>query len=359
MRVLLAIDDLGSGGAQRQLVGAAVGLAARGHAVGCFTYYPDTHFAPELRAAGVRMHAFEKRGRFSVAPVGALRRALADGAYEALIAFQETPAVYAELASIGTGVRVIVVESNIVYGGHATASRVLKSQLHRLADAVVSNSHTHHDWLARRFPFLADRLCTIWNGVDLTTFRPAETRPARPWLQLLGIGRLAPAKNIPALAEALAAVRADGLDVRVDWLGRVDDQAEADRAFAAVERLGLTPVWQWLGQRTDVPALLRACDALIAPSLWEGLPNVVCEALASGVPVLASTASDNAKLVPDGENGFNFAAEDTAAIADGIRRFARLDEGQRLEMRRRARAFAERELGFDAYVRAYERVLGA
>lgn len=358
MRVLVVIDDLGSGGAQRQLVGAAAGLAGRGHRVGCFTYYPDAHFAPDLAAAGVTRHEHRKRGRFAIAPVLALRRVIIEGEYEAVIAFQETPAVYSELAAgLRRGVRLIVVESNIVYGGHATTARILKSHLHRVADIVVSNSHTHHEWLASRFPFLQDRLRTVWNGVDLDAFHPSEERTARDWLQLLGIGRLAPAKNIPALAEALAKVRAAGADVRVDWVGRVDDAAEAARAHAAVERLGLGAAWRWLGQRQDVPALLRDCDALIAPSLWEGLPNVVCEALASGVPVLTSRASDNAQLVPDGVNGFNFAAERVDAIADGILRFSGLGDEERAAMRRRARAFAERELSFAAYVDRYERLL--
>jgi glycosyltransferase involved in cell wall biosynthesis len=359
MRVLLVIDDLGSGGAQRQLIGVAVGLAARGHRVGCFTYYPDAHFAPDLAAVGVTRHEHRKSGRFAVAPVLALRRTISQGRYEAVIAFQETPAVYAELAAgLRGGVRLIVVESNIVYGGHATTGRILKSHLHRLADVVVSNSHTHHEWLAQRFPFLRDRLRTVWNGVDLRTFRPAHRRPARTWVQLLGIGRLAPQKNVPALAEALAKVRATGADVRVDWVGRVDDESEAERAYAAVERFQLGEAWRWLGQRDDVPALLRDCDALILPSLWEGLPNVVCEALASGVPVLASRASDNAQLVPDGVNGFNFAAEDVNAIADSILRFVALHEGERDAMRHRAREFAERELSFPTYVDRYERVLG-
>jgi glycosyltransferase involved in cell wall biosynthesis len=106
-----------------------------------------------------------------------------------------------------------------------------------------------------------------------------------------------------------------------------------------------------------VAALLQGCDALVLPSLWEGLPNVVCEALASGVPVLASAVSDNPQLVPDGENGFNFSAESIEAIAEGILRFTALNHGEREAMGRRARAFAERELGLSAYVDKYERLL--
>jgi glycosyltransferase involved in cell wall biosynthesis len=358
MNVLVVIDDLGSGGAQRQLVGVAAGLAGRGHRVGCFTYYSDPYFSADLTAVGVTRHEYQKRGRFSVGPVLALRDAITQGNYETVIEFQETPSVYAEVAGgLRNGVRVIAVESSIVYGGRMTTGRILKSHLHRLSDVVVCNSHTHHNWLAQSFPFLRGRLRTVWNGVDLEVFRPSDTRPERSCVQLLGVGRITPAKNIPALAAAIAKVRATGADVRVDWAGRVDDDGEAGRAFAAVDRFALEHVWRWLGQRNDVAALLQGCDALVLPSLWEGLPNVVCEALASGVPVLASAVSDNPQLVPDGENGFNFSAESIEAIAEGILRFTALNPGEREAMGRRARAFAERELGLSAYVDKYERLL--
>lgn len=358
MRVLCVIDDLGSGGAQRQLANVARGLAGRGHLVELFTYFPDAHFLPLLDAAGIRVHVREKTRRFSIAPVRELRRLITGGRFDTVLAFLETPAVYAELATRGLrGVRLVVGERNTVPGGRVSVARVLKSQLHRAADAVVANTHTHRDWMARRFPFLAPRLSVIWNGVDLEEFRPAEAGPHTGELRLLGIGRITPAKNLARLVEAVARCCERGIALRVDWVGRFDDPVEAEAVKRLVIARGLENRWTWCGERRDIPGSLRACDALIAPSLWEGMPNVICEALASGVPVLASAVSDNGRLVPEAEHGLLFAPEDPGAIADVIERFARLAPMERAAMGRRGRAFAERVLGFSACVDSYECLL--
>ena len=72
--------------------------------------------------------------------------------------------------------------------------------------------------------------------------------------------------------------------------------------------------WRWLGEESDIPGLLREHHALIHPSLYEGLPNVVCEALAAGMPVLVSNVCDHPLLVADGERGFLFDPADPGSI---------------------------------------------
>jgi glycosyltransferase involved in cell wall biosynthesis len=200
MKVLCVIDDLGSGGAQRQLVNVARGLAARGHHLELFTYYAGAHFLPLLNAAGIRVHVREKTRRYSIAPVRELRRLIAGGGFDTVLAFLETPVVYSELATRGLrGVRLVVSERNTFPGGRVSVSRALKSQLHRAADAVVANTHTHRDWMARRFPFLAPKLSVIWNGVDLDEFRPALAEPRTGELRLLGSAASPRPKTCPVL----------------------------------------------------------------------------------------------------------------------------------------------------------------
>jgi glycosyltransferase involved in cell wall biosynthesis len=168
---------------------------------------------------------------------------------------------------------------------------------------------------------------------------------------------MAPAKNLPRLIDAISRCQENGITLHVDWIGREDDLSEAAIVKALVITRGLERNWSWWGERRDIPERLRACDALIAPSLWEGLPNAICEALASGVPVLASAVSDNDRLVPDGVHGFTFASEDTASIADAITRFAALAMTDREAMGRRGRAFAEQHLGLATCINSYERLL--
>ena len=106
-----------------------------------------------------------------------------------------------------------------------------------------------------------------------------------------------------------------------------------------------------------MPELMRRYDALVLPSMWEGVPNVVCEALASGLPVLASDVSDIPLLLQDGVNGFLFAPHKVEGIAGAIIRFGALPASGRGAMATAGRAFAETRLSLAQCTDCYERLL--
>jgi glycosyltransferase involved in cell wall biosynthesis len=109
---------------------------------------------------------------------------------------------------------------------------------------------------------------------------------------------------------------------------------------------------------TDVPeVVLNEADALILPSLWEGMPNAVCEALAVGCPVLMSDVSDARFLVEDGVRGYLFDPREPASIAAAIQKFISLPIDKRAAMSVDARLFAERSFNPEIYVSAYETLL--
>jgi len=358
MKILCVIDSLGSGGAQRQLVYLACGLKRHGHHVEFFTYYPQNFFKPELDQADIPTHLCLKINRFSLTPVWDLRRLIRQRSFDVVIAFLETPVVYAEVACIGMpGVRVIASERNSVMDGKVSAGRLVKSWLHLLASRVVVNSHAHRNWMTSRFPYLNSQLITIWNGVDTDVIHPADVGLRDGTLKLLGIGRITPQKNLPALVLALAECRRKNLRVTIDWAGEPDNQVCYREVLSAIEDHQLGSTWRWLGVRKDIPALLHQYDALILPSLWEGLPNVVCEALAAGLPVLVSDVSDNTRLVQHGVTGLIFDPKKPDAIADAILLFAGLDQATRDRFGRAARSFAEKELSLASCITAYEHIL--
>jgi glycosyltransferase involved in cell wall biosynthesis len=99
--------------------------------------------------------------------------------------------------------------------------------------------------------------------------------------------------------------------------------------------------------------LLRGYDALIHPSLYEGLPNAVCEALAAGIPVLASNVCDHPLLVADGSRGYLFDPRDPPGIAAAIAKLAELDSGAWRDLERNAREYASANLGVDKMVESY------
>jgi glycosyltransferase involved in cell wall biosynthesis len=157
----------------------------------------------------------------------------------------------------------------------------------------------------------ADRTVVIRNGVALDGPRahPTGARPAT----LLSVGRLREPKDFLTLVRAMAGLEPGSARLRIAGDG-------PDRAAIAAEvaRLGLDV--ELLGTRTDVPALLAEADVFVLASHSEGLPMSVLEAMAAGLPVVASAVGGVPELVLDGETGALVPPGDSAALAGALAR---------------------------------------
>ncbi|PWC40319.1 glycosyltransferase family 4 protein [Azospirillum sp. TSO35-2] len=193
--------------------------------------------------------------------------------------------------------------------------------LWRRASAVVANSEGLAD-LARRFA--PDQpVAIIPNGVDTQRFTPRDgaADPA-DGLSLLFVGRVVRQKGLDVLFEALASLPPAGLagvTLRIVGDGPARPELEAQ-----AQRLGLSERVRFLGWlgRDDLPATYRAADAFVFPSRDEGMPNVVLEAMAAGLPVVATRIAGNRDLVVDGETGLMLDTDDVPALAATIARLA-------------------------------------
>jgi len=365
MRLLFVIDNLGSGGAQRQMANLALELSRRRHKVELFVYYPQyDHFAGRLHDAGIPIHSRSKRGRFCLAPILELRRLVKRHPYDAMLAFLPTPSFYAEMAHMRVRGMPLIVSERFMYTSESLppATWVLQ-QAHRLADHVTVNSHHQRERMERMFPWMRGRLTTIYNGVDLARFAPQwDSNGYSGRLRLLVLSSVVPKKNVVGLVRAFARYRElYGDTCTVRWAGQVTSDSVSRKEFAEADRLlsdlGLRDQWEWLGERKDIPELLDSCDALIHPSFYEGLPNAICEALACGKPVLASAVCDHPHLVQEGITGFLFDPGNADDIAHAIHSCHLLSVEGRVRMGRKARQYAERELSLDSCGRRYEELL--
>jgi glycosyltransferase involved in cell wall biosynthesis len=365
MHLLFVIDCLGSGGAQRQMVNLAIGLTKRGHSIEFFLYYPEyDHFTPLLQEAGIHIESVNKKCS-SLAPMLRIRSLIKNGKYDAVVAYLPIPSFYAEIARIGLPSTPLVVSERSAYANNRLEGLTWGfQQLHHLASHITVNSHHQRKRMELMFPWMRSKISTIYNGVDLDIFRPpdSESRPGKN-INLLVLSSIVPIKNVIGLVRALAYYR-DHYQANcvIHWAGKIvpnneQSRSEFDKANRLIRHLGLEKHWNWLGERRNVSQLLQKCDALILPSFLEGLPNAICEALASGRPVLASNIGDNQHLVTEGETGFLFNPENHEDIAQAIRRFQQLDHEQRASMGRHAREFAKRELSMGTYVGQYESLI--
>ena len=361
MKILLIIDHLDSGGAQRQMSVLATGLASRGHAVTCFVYYPGLdHHRQSLEDAGVTVLAAQKSSRFDPRIPLNLRRIVSQG-FDVSLSYLTTPNIYNVLASLGDDVPAIVSERSAFLPSHSGLGTRLRMNCYRLASRIVVNSQHHKDNLGSMYPWMQSKLTTIRNGVDLAKFHPNGSRPEslEGNLNLLAIGSVHTNKNFIGLIEAIRLHRERfGWTPRVRWVGRAGNEPvdilALEQAKQLIERYRLSDDWEWLGVRRDIPALLQGADALIHPSFFEGLPNVICESLASGLPVLAGRVCDHSWLVGEGDRGLLFDPSDPSDIARAMHEFSMTSSEGLSEMRTNARVFAQTELSLERLVTRHE-----
>jgi glycosyltransferase involved in cell wall biosynthesis len=196
-----------------------------------------------------------------------------------------------------------------------------------------------------------ERLRMIPNGVDLPRYTPKTPgeHAVRSAARVVYAGRLQPVKGVRVLIEAwsvLAAAHSARLAIAGD--GDLREELEARSA-----QLGLGKRIEFRGDIDDVPALLRDADIYVQPSFQEGMPNSVLEAMAAGLPIVATQVSGNVDLVTDGDNGLLVPPGDAAALAAAIGRLLE-DPALARRMGERSRMRVEREFGLPSVMARLE-----
>jgi len=189
--------------------------------------------------------------------------------------------------------------------------RVVASGIHRYI--AVS------DYIARELsaalPFTARKMAVVHNGISLEPFRAARARPAfdSPGPVVLAMTRLTPQKGLTYLLYAAAQIS----DATFLIAGEGPERAALERQ---ARHAAMNHRVKFLGPRQDVPALLASSDVFVLPSLFEGLPPSVLEAMAAGVPVIATDVDGTREAIRDGVTGLLVRPADANALARALRR---------------------------------------
>lgn len=219
------------------------------------------------------------------------------------------------------------------------------------------------DYLTQRVGLPERRVSQIYNGVDIARFHPAPGGRAplpgcpfqSPEQLLVGtVGRMLSVKAQPLLAQAFVAAlqREPALRARLRLVlvGDGPLRAEAQAVLAAAGMADLA----WLpGERQDVPEVMRGLDAFVLPSLAEGISNTILEAMATGLPVLATRVGGNADLVDEAQTGWLVPAGDVPALAEGLLKLA-CDPMRAQAMGRVGRQRVESRFSLPAMVASYQ-----
>jgi len=365
VRILLLSTSMGMGGADQQLLSAALGLRDRGHEVRIVSLTPLGEMGARARAAGLRIDSLEmQRGVPDpralvrlIRLVRAWRPAVlhshmlhANLMARALRPFARIPAVVSTIHNIDEGGR-------------------LRMLAYRLSNGLVDHMTIISQAAADRF--IRDRIVpralleVVPNGVDTERYQglPAGTRDRlRRSLQLdrefvwLAVGRFEAAKDHPNMLRAFARVVAERPDAVLLLVGRGRLQAEVE---ALAGTLALAGRVRFVGTREDVPELMTVADGYVMSSAWEGMPMVLLEAGAGGLPIVATRVGGNAEVVQEGVSGFLVPPGNDQALGAAMLRLMALPEAERRAMGTRGHDHVRQHYGLGRVVDRYEAIYRA
>ena len=371
----MVIDHLEPGGAQRQFSLLATSLRRIGYDVTVIVFRPDFFFGEALQAVDIPIVFLKSRNRFHLWFL--MRREIHRWSADVVIGFLPWSNLMVELAGLPMRTFGLIVSER---GMDVTLGikRRIAYHWHRTADVVVSNSHTQEAIVAGVLSRWKVRSQVIVNGVDVRYFRPLKggERRERCNLRLFVLARFSPEKNVIRFIEAVSevCVRHPQVGLEVDWYGKASvEAAEGDAAWVLAHRGKLSTYYRDVvntiarhdlqkrfrirAPSRDVRELYQQADVVCMPSLQEGCSNVIAEAMACGIPVLASRVGDNVRLVQEGRNGLLFDPLAVDDMVSAIVRFAEMSTSERARFGQEGRKMAEDMLSVDVFTQRYTKLI--
>ena len=353
--ILYVITDLELGGVPLHLERLARAMRDRGKRVSVVSLSPAGPVGRLLKEHGVEVASCDGCCGWDVRVVRRLARIIADRRPEIVhsLLFHANVAARWAARSAGFDSSRIVCEVQTVE---------VERKWHLLVDRfthagcrlTIGNSPSVIEHLATHARIPRDRLRLVRGGIDPTGLRVADPI-ARGALGLaenarivLWVGRLDPVKGLEILIDAFARLRnADDVHLLLAGNGPLHG-----RLSRRVEALGQTHRVHLLGSRNDVPSLLRSAEIFAFPSMTEGLPNALLEAMAARCPIITTNVPGCRDLIAHMETGLVVQYGDTSALAEGLQLLLS-DRGLAARLGAAASASVSRDWHIDSMIKAY------
>jgi glycosyltransferase involved in cell wall biosynthesis len=331
------------GGGEKWMIKAASGLSRAGHRV-FVAGRGDSEILRAAQAAGVDTRALPIHGDLDPVATVRILRFLRRERIDLIVCNLNKDVRVAGLAGRIAGSVAVIARHGVQLCGKSWKHRLT---LTRLTDGILTNTeairraYTAYGW------FGADFVRVIYNGIehkfDVSPLDFGREFPGKK--VVLSAGRLAQQKGYPFLIEAAALLR-DQAELQFLVAGR---GSEEGRLKAQVRRLGLESSFRFLGYLDDPDPALAGCDCFVLPSLFEGMPNAVMEAMALGKAVILTDVDGARELVENERSGLIVPPGDPAALAAAIRRVAD-DPELRSRLGREARVRVREQFTLEAMI---------
>lgn len=324
-RVLHLIDSLDLGGAQEVVVNIVRGADRSRFEHEVATLHGHGIYLQRLIDSGVRVHSLSP-AKWLPAHIPGLASVLWSGRFDILHCHLIASNLIGKPLGRLMGVPVVINHDHTNDPSRGTNALILglETWANRFAAHTIAVSASCRDFLVQREGVADDRVSIIHNAIDTTRFRPSSGQrgSARSRLGIsaagplvAGVGRLNPQKNFPLFLDIASLVAARNGDTRFLIAGTGPEEALLRSKASA---LGLDGRITFAGYVADPREIYNACDILLMPSRFEGLPMTLLEAMAMEVPVVASRLDGIAEVVTDHRDGLLMEPGDAGAFANAI-----------------------------------------
>lgn len=366
-RILFVSTSTTLGGAEKTLYSLATLIDPKRHPLaGVVSVKPEGDYARRLREQGTHVATLGLARAPRYDDARRLARIIDGARPDVVHALMYQAIQLARLAkTMARSPFKLVSSPRVNYRSRSWWSLLIDRALKGRDDLVIAECEATRGFLLQKLGYPAAKVVTIRNGVDLAGWtvskverqnRRLELRLEAADLLVGAVGRLDRQKGFATLIRAMAQLKTSPL--RCVIIGEGPERARLEELIRhhALEK----SVWL-IGEKPDVAGWLHSFDIFCLPSLWEGLPNALLEAMAIGLPVVASSVDGVPEAVADGKDGILVAPERPAVLARALGGLA-VDAARRAELGRAAQAtIAERftlRRMLAEYEAAYDAVLG-
>lgn len=363
MHVVLAIDDLGSGGAQRQLVELSTRLASTdGVRISVLVYRDRNFYSERLDQSGVSVVVLPKTGKADLLYAVRLARWLRSNDVDVLHAFLPQTTMWAFLAVhlIPRSRRPVLIpaERNTLQGisaGWMGLRRLIYPRVRMITANARSVAWEISEFLGVR----EDRITYIPNGIDSEYWTGAarlepDCKVDPNLFNLAVVARLAPQKNHRLVLESLSLLPREEIRTwRIWFVGNEEFPALAASIRHEIDERGLKDIVRMVPPTRNIAAMLSRMDGLLLPSSREGFPNVVLEAMTLGVPVIASRVGGVPDMIDPGRTGMIIEQRDAGGLARAMSELGKMPLEHRRAMGQRGREVVKDRFSISAVARLH------
>lgn len=339
MKIIQIVPQYVLAGAEIMCENLIYALGRLGHEVIAVSLYEHhSEITQRLENTGVDVRYLNKKSGLDLSVIGKLTRLL-KAEKPGVVHTHLYVAKYAVPAAAFAGIKVRVhTVHNIAKNESGTLDRSLNKFFFKCCNVIpVALSNLIQETIESEYKIKKEKIPVVLNGIDLSKCVPKDNYSASRQFRILHIGRFSEQKNHITLLEAFLKFHAKHPDSVLRLIGDGGKKAEAE-AFVAAH--GLENAVEFLGLQKNVHAFLHNADMFVLPSLYEGIPITLIEAMGSGVPIVASAVGGIPDMLRNNESAL-LIEPNAGAIADAFMRMA-ASEDLRKKLGKSARSAASK-----------------